>query len=349
MTPYDTVYPADSLEFCPSENASDIFVCGTYKLEDVDKTTTGQPTINYQSRRGQCLVFQVVAPNERDPLSWLGSRLLFTIHFFQSHTGNPTLAIADSEGNVNLCEWNTQERILEKISSIQCSTPDTLCLSLDWDDRRTSGTQLGNLAVSLSSGSICLVRPTAAANFQLVSTWHAHDFEPWTVAWNYWNTNVIYSGGDDLKLKAWDIRQNCEQPIFVNKRFEAGVTSIQSHPLVEHLIAVGSYNDTVRLFDVRKPLIPVSEANVGGGAWRVKWHPSLNRKHDLLVACMHDGCKVIHFNHEDFSGGSLSRRFDDHDSMAYGVDWSYGPNLATGESIIGSCSFYDHKLQLWTA
>jgi len=101
--------------------------------------------------------------------------------------------------------------------------------------------QLGNLAVSLSSGSICLVRPTAAASFQLVSTWHAHDFEPWTVAWNYWNTNVIYSGGDDLKLKAWDIRQNCEQPIFVNKRFEAGVTSIQSHPLVEHLIAVGRF------------------------------------------------------------------------------------------------------------
>jgi diphthamide biosynthesis protein 7 len=85
MTAYDTVYPADSLEFCPSENALDIFVCGTYKLEDVDKTTTAQQMINHQSRRGQCLIFQVVAPNEQDPLSWLGSRLLFTIHFFQSH------------------------------------------------------------------------------------------------------------------------------------------------------------------------------------------------------------------------------------------------------------------------
>ena len=85
LTASDTVYPADSLEFCPSENALDIFVCGTYKLEDVDKTTTAQRTINHQSRRGQCLVFQVIAPNGRDPLSWLGSRLLFTIHFFQSN------------------------------------------------------------------------------------------------------------------------------------------------------------------------------------------------------------------------------------------------------------------------
>ena len=65
-------------------------------------------------------------------------------------------------------------------------------------------------------------------------------------------------GGDDLKLKAWDIRQDFSQPLFVNKRcdilsdlrvvkltirshirFDAGITTIQSHPYIEHLIAVG--------------------------------------------------------------------------------------------------------------
>ena len=40
-------------------------------------------------------------------------------------------------------------------------------------------------------------------------------------------------------MKAWDIRQGFVQPIFVNKNFEAGVTTIQSHPFVEHLVAVG--------------------------------------------------------------------------------------------------------------
>jgi len=40
-------------------------------------------------------------------------------------------------------------------------------------------------------------------------------------------------------MKAWDIRQGFLQPIFVNKNFEAGVTAIQSHPFVEHLVAVG--------------------------------------------------------------------------------------------------------------
>lgn len=114
-----------------------------------------------------------------------------------------------------------------------------------------------------------------------------------------------------------------------------------------------SYNDTVYLFDARNPLKPLSQTNVGGGAWRVKWHPSAQRKNDLLVACMHDGCKVLRF---DMNGGGdamhvvsgeaeVIRRLDEHESMAYGADWSYAN---TGEeSIIASCSFYDHKLCLW--
>ena len=29
---FDTVYPADSVEFCPASGLTDKFVCGTYKL-----------------------------------------------------------------------------------------------------------------------------------------------------------------------------------------------------------------------------------------------------------------------------------------------------------------------------
>jgi len=149
-------------------------------------------------------------------------------------------------------------------------------------------------------------------------------------------------------MKAWDIRQGFTQPMFVNKKFEAGVTSIQNHPHVEHLLAVGSYNNSVQLFDVRKPLTPLVRADVGGGAWRVKWHPAEDRKNDLLVACMHDGFKIVRFG-EDFSGDSqIVKRHDEHKSLAYGVDWSYAqPCSSNGETLIGSCSFYDHKMDLW--
>ena len=57
-TMVDTVLPADSLEFCPSPGFHEIFVCGTYKLEDQVST-----------RRGLCLVFKILLDAE-EPLSW---------------------------------------------------------------------------------------------------------------------------------------------------------------------------------------------------------------------------------------------------------------------------------------
>ena len=148
----------------------------------------------------------------------------------------------------------------------------------------------------------------------------------------------------------------------VHDRFDAGVTTIQSHPHIEHILAVGSYDNTVRLFDTRKPLVPLTQVDVGGGAWRVKWHPSPKRKNDLMVACMHDGFKVVRFAFADGDGDvaeSLSAatdpwevvtRFDQHTSLAYGVDWSFAAGNGDGDrTLVASCSFYDHTLHLWRA
>jgi hypothetical protein len=67
---------------------------------------------------------------------------------------DPVLAVADSEGGVNLIRWSTSEVFLsynlEKSSNslkhkatlfqkIACGSADTLCLSLDWDNRRVGG------------------------------------------------------------------------------------------------------------------------------------------------------------------------------------------------------------------
>lgn len=166
---------------------------------------------------------------------------------------------------------------------------------------------------------------------------------------------MVFSGGDDLQMKGWDIREDLTKPIFVNKRFDAGITSIQSHPYIENLIAVGSYDNLVRLFDIRKPSAPISQIDVGGGAWRVKWHPSSTRKNDLLVACMHDGFKIVSFDHllsdnslrTNTGNGKIVKRFDEHESLAYGVDWSYAM-LEGDQTVIASCSFYDHLLHTWS-
>lgn len=88
--------------------------------------------------------------------------------------------------------------------------------------------------MSQSDGSLSLLRPRDGM-MTVAENWHAHDYEPWAAAWNYWDTNVIFSGnlssylitsriftllvgGDDLKMKGWDARQGFDCPIFENRR-----------------------------------------------------------------------------------------------------------------------------------
>ena len=128
--------------------------------------------------------------------------------------------------------------------------------------------------------------------------------------------------------------------------FGAGVTTAQSHPLTEHLLAVGSYDEKVRVFDVRQPKTAVSTTEVGGGVWRLRWHPS--KPEQLLAACMHDGFKVLNVDAAT-SRSHIVTRFDAHgkDALAYGVDWCQ--SVDSTEDLIASCSFYDHQLRSWRA
>jgi len=107
----------------------------------------------------------------------------------------------------------------------------------------------------------------------------------------------------------------------------------------------------------------VYEVDVGGGAWRVKFHPSniAGRAREVLVGAMHAGCRVVRFergimggdgdeNGDEGDGWRIVRTFEKHESMAYGVDWSYKgvhSSSVAGETVVGSCSFYDHVLHLW--
>lgn len=65
---FDTVWPADSVEFCPQVSRN-LFVCGTYKLDQPNTasykdTDAPEPEEDAkpmkQHRRGKCLLFEVV-------------------------------------------------------------------------------------------------------------------------------------------------------------------------------------------------------------------------------------------------------------------------------------------------
>ncbi|EJD03951.1 WD-40 repeat-containing protein [Fomitiporia mediterranea MF3/22] len=356
---FDTGYPADSVEFCPARGFEDFFVCGTYKLlENTPSESSGSSNLASSRKRiGKCMLFKITEGDDGDELKVLQEIDMPAILDMKwSHSSN-RLAVADSEGRISLLQLDTDEQ-LHEIQTVQCRPTETLCLSLDWSDRRNES-EAGRIAVSCSDGTLSILTPDNTGTFCETESWHAHDHEPWITAWDYWDTNVLYSGGDDLRLKGWDVRQRGSSPTFVNKRFDAGVTSIQSHPHKEHILAVGSYASTVHIFDTRKPLVPITQADVGGGAWRIKWHPHESRSTDLSVACMHDGFKVVRFSPSVVSPDStmkheenereweIVKRFDEHESLAYGVDWSHRRVGKDEETVVASCSFYDHALHLW--
>lgn len=62
---FDTVLPADSIEFCPHPDAQEYFVCGTYMLhqnerpsESEGESSSTAPSIP-QKRTGKCLLFKL--------------------------------------------------------------------------------------------------------------------------------------------------------------------------------------------------------------------------------------------------------------------------------------------------
>ncbi|KLO14448.1 WD40 repeat-like protein [Schizopora paradoxa] len=349
----DTTWPADSVEFCPHPKASNIVVCGTYFLCDThpevpSSDVDGEPAVSSspQRRRGKCIVLDVsnssTQPQIKEELEFSAvPDMKWSYHHTEKETH---LAIAESEGRIVVARWNIDSSRMEILQRIESSDPGTLCLSLDWSNRVNK--EIGRLITSRSDGSVQVLQYSDSGDLVPQDAWHAHDFESWIAAWDYWDTNVCYSGGDDLALKGWDIRASSKQPTFINKRFGGGVTTIQSNPHYENVLAVGSYDESVRVFDTRNLRSPISETPVGGGVWRVKWHPSSSRRTDLLTACMHDGFKVVHFS-DDWASSDTIKHFEEHTSLAYGVDWYHGALDNDGRTLVASCSFYDHVLHTW--
>lgn len=85
----------------------------------------------------------------------------------------------------------------------------------------------------------------------------------------------------------------------------------------------------------------------------MKWHSDASRSADLLVACMHDGFKIARFSaltngsSRDDTAWEIVKSFTEHESLAYGVDWSCLKKHDTEDTVIASCSFYDHVLHTW--
>lgn len=111
--------------------------------------------------------------------------------------------------------------------------------------------------------------------------------------------------------------------------------SAENHPFSPHLLATGSYDERVRLWDTRNMRAPLSMCGAsrqsGGGIWKVKWHPSPSYPFLLLAAGMRSGAFVVDTREKASEPNQLlmlSHQLQppvSSEALAYGVDWCKTP------------------------
>jgi diphthamide biosynthesis protein 7 len=84
---------------------------------------------------------------------------------------------------------------------------------------------------------------------------------------------------------------------------------------------------------------PERSLRVGGGVWRIRWHP--RRADLLLLASMYAGAHLVHATRDSLR---VHMHVPLHESITYGAAWSPAPNAGY---LAATCSFYDRRLALW--
>ncbi|KAK9318222.1 WD40-repeat-containing domain protein [Lipomyces starkeyi] len=324
-----TQLPPCALAFYPQD--SRFVIVGTYKLEQ-DGSRHGTLDI-YDCANGELKFCSAIESTDSSILD-----LKFSPH------DSSLLASAHSTGRI--CLWRVSPSREDGIDVELISTydvadsSDVLVLSICF-----SPIDPVVLAVTLSSGEwrLCSISTeSAVATLQVQSSFMAHSLEAWTSAFSS-NGSLLFSGGDDSVLSAYDLRAGIE--VWQDKRtHSAGVTSILPFHDNESQIWTGSYDEKLRVWDLRGPYSKgsvVNELSLGGGVWRLIDHPKVAEKL-VLSCCMHGGARVINTSDELSDASVVGNISEGHESMLYGGDWS------SDGGYIATCSFYDKKLNLWS-
>lgn len=222
----------------------------------------------------------------------------------------------------------------EKISS-------SMCLCLEWNPSATS------ITVGLSDGSVSIVS-VVESQLEVLQQWKAHEFELWATTFDVHQPHLVYTGSDDCKFSGWDIRESPFKLAFQNSKIhKMGVCCIANIPSDSNTLLTGSYDEYLRVWDVRSISKPVNETSVclGGGVWRIKHHPFIPGL--VLAACMHNGFAVVKVGGEK---AEVLETYAKHGSLAYGADCQRGRSSLEGKrknSLVATCSFYDRLLRIW--
>lgn len=317
--------PPCSVQTYPRDNS--ILFIGTYKLEDNG------------DKHGSIDIYK-----QEGTLKLLNQ--FFTSAILDLKIKDTTIASCHADGSVILWNFEESELSLSKLKKIDVF--DATATSINFSPFQNI------MIATATDGQVCSIEIESGDLNYFNSS---HELECWISEFGQLGglSNVVFTGGDDSKLIAFDLRTN--DPIWSTgmRHHDAGVVSILAPSQEWNLqnsnqLWTGSYDDSLRIFDLRvmdkknpsliQGYIPKvqQQENLGGGVWRLIPSPQANDNR-VLVCCMYDGARIVDVQEESFVVTKYFKQ--DHESMCYGGDWG------SDSKSITTCSFYDRVIQTW--
>ncbi|XP_022135560.1 diphthine methyltransferase [Momordica charantia] len=328
---------ADAVEFCPHSSFSHVLAASTYTLQEGD-----QP-----SRSGSISIFNVnVEIGCLELLHRVETAGIFDIKWSPvGQTGSPLLAQADADGclRIHALEYSSngsegeREHIRERCTS---KVSSSMCLCLDWNSSASA------ISVGHSDGFISILS-ARESHLEVQNQWKAHEFELWATSFDSHQSHLVYTGSDDCKFSCWDLRDTPSKAFHNTKTHKMGVCCIAKSPSDPYKLLTGSYDEHLRVWDMRSISKPMNETSIclGGGVWKIKPHPSVFDV--VLAACMHNGFAIVRVKDDD---AEVVETYGKHGSLAYGADWKRGDSSQEDKRkryAVATCSFYDRLLKIW--
>lgn len=376
--------PPCCMELHPTRR--DILVIGTYELAEDDALNDSHAEVQHQRRDGSLVLYQIVE-NRLHEIQTLHFRFgILDVHWQKQQDDSIRVGAVTSSGSLVLCNCEVAQcrLFLTHTHTLQlCETKD-LITAFVWSPYSNH-----EIAFTVSTGSVMIfsamprlertaVLPINVDHKQQVVRIFQHQLEAWTLA--FLDCGSLLSGGDDAVLQRTPLRDASDTSSrwAYHRPDRAGVISIL--PLWDDYIAIGHYDDHVRVIDSSKGPRDKSDAlvelNLGGGVWRLSnasdHHSTEDRclRRRILACCMYAGACVIDVTMDSLGNWQIDlvAKYTEHESMCYGglalrssdvsADVEVGEKARSEgrgchrgghEELYITCSFYDRRLCLWTS
>jgi hypothetical protein len=220
-----------------------------------------------------------------------------------------------------------------------------------------------SIILAMNDGCHCIFN---LAKEKPISIKKSHEYGLWSCMIKDMTGHIFFTGSEDSLFKMWD-RRTDQKAVGVNRTHNASINSIQNflNDDNSNYIVTGSYDETLRIIDIRKFGECVYKKKLDCSIWDLNQLNFKGRGNLFLMACVYEGFNVFEFDPEKIilennenDSSCIKNIFSfalekeesiykslNHKTIVYGVD---STNFQSDDELyVTSCSFYDNTISFW--